>query len=194
MSTDDAPDRPIPNSYWVVRDRLAAGEYPGHWQPDKAAAKVGTLLDAGIDHFVDLTEEGECTSFGLLLPYSDDADAEARRRGLTACWERHPICDENVPCSPEEMTAILDAIDTALDDGKTVYVHCYGGIGRTGTVVGCWLVRHGSSGDEALDRVGELFERMEKAPYRSGSPETSEQEAYVRNWTEPPRATEGVTP
>ena len=97
----------------------------------------------------------------------------------------------SVPRSPEEMTAILDAIDVALDDGKTVYVHCYGGIGRTGTAVGCWLVRHGSSGNEALYRVGELFEGMAKAPYRSGSPETCEQEAYVRNWTEP--SLEGVT-
>lgn len=34
----------------------------------------------------------------------------------------------------------------ALAAGQTVYVHCYGGIGRTGTVVGCWLVRHGLSG------------------------------------------------
>ncbi len=24
-----------------------------------------------------------------------------------------------------------------------VYVHCWGGVGRTGTVVGCWLLRHG---------------------------------------------------
>ena len=48
------------------------------------------------------------------------------------------------------MASILDAIDAALDGGKTVYVHCWGGVGRTGTVVGCWLVRHGKTGDEAL--------------------------------------------
>ena len=31
-----------------------------------------------------------------------------------------------------------------------MYLHCWGGVGRTGTVVGCWLVRHGRTGDEAL--------------------------------------------
>ena len=168
---------PIPNSYWVVSGCFAAGEYPGAMDPVETT-KLGTLLDAGIDNFIDLTELGE------LVAYSGIVEREARRRGLTVECERYPIRDMSVPRSPEEMTSILDAIDDALDDGRTVFVHCWGGIGRTGTVVGCWLVRHGSSGDEALDRVGELFKGMEKAPYRSGSPETPQQEAYVRNWTE----------
>ena len=46
---------------------------------------------------------------------------------------------------------ILDEIDGAILNGKTVYVHCLGGIGRTGTVVGCYLVRHGiAAGGKAL--------------------------------------------
>ena len=187
MSTANSPIPPISNSYWVVPGQFAAGEYPGAEDPVEAATKLGTLLDAGIDHFIDLTEARECTPSGPLLPYSESANEEARCRGLTVCWERHPIRDLGIPSRPEQTADILDAIGTALSDGKTVYVHCWGGIGRTGTVVGCWLVRHGSSGDEALARVGELFEGMAKAPYRSGSPETSEQEAYVRNWVEPSR-------
>ena len=187
MSAASNPRRPIPNSYWVVPGRFAAGEYPGAKDPVEAATKLGTLLDAEIDHFIDLTEEEEPTPLGPLAAYSEIAHEQARRRGLTVEWERCPIRDEGIPRSSEQTAGILDAIDTALGDGKTVYVHCWGGIGRTGTVVGCWLVRHGYTGDGALDRVGELFEGMEKAPYRSGSPETAEQEAYVRNWAEPSR-------
>ena len=188
MSVANNPSRPIPNSYWVDPGRLAAGEYPGAEDPGEAATKLGILLEAGIDHFIDLTEAGEPTYSGQpLARYSGYAYKAARHRGLDVGWERRPIHDLGIPSSPEQMADILDAIDSALDDSRTVYVHCWGGIGRTGTVVGCWLVRHGSSGDEALDRVGELFAGMEKAPYRSGSPETPEQEAYVRNWTEPSR-------
>ena len=40
------------------------------------------------------------------------------------------------------MLAVLDAIDIALCEGHGVYIHCWGGVGRTGTVVGCWLKRH----------------------------------------------------
>ena len=96
-----------------------------------------TLLDAGIDHFIDLTEPGE------LLPYFEIAEEEALRLGHTVEWERHPVVDASIPRSPDQMAKILDAIDDALGNNKTVYVHCWGGVGRTGTVVGCWLVRHG---------------------------------------------------
>ena len=40
MTTADIGDRPIPNSYWVVRGRLAAGEYPGSKDPVEAAEKM----------------------------------------------------------------------------------------------------------------------------------------------------------
>ena len=183
MSTADGPRRPIPNSYWVIPGSFAAGEYPGAKNPDEAAKKLGTLFDAGIDHFIDLTDAGE---YGL-LPYSGIAEQEASRRGPVVRSERHPIHDMCIPSSPAHMVSILDAIDAAMDYGKTVYVHCWGGVGRTGTVVGCWLVRHGRTGDEALDRVGELFDGMEKSPRFGSSPQTPQQIAFVRDWAEPSR-------
>ena len=92
-----------------------------------------------------------------------------------------------VPRSPLQTAGILDAIDKALEDGKNVYVHCWGGIGRTGTVVGCWLVRHGMTADEAPAQIVERWQRMEKAYRHPRWPQTPHQRSYVRNWTEPPR-------
>ncbi len=173
----DVP-HPSPNSYWVIEGRFAAGEYPGDLDPIRAESKVKGLLDGGINHFIDLTEEQE------LEPYADIAEERGLRIGRDVCWERHPILDVSVPDRPQQMTAILDAIDTALDEGRTVYVHCWGGVGRTGTVVGCWLVRHGCTGKEALCQVEELWRSMAKAqPYRD-SPETLEQKLFVLNWGE----------
>ena len=63
MLTSNSPDRPSANSYWVIPDRFVAGEYPGSWTPAQAATGLKTLLEAGINHFVDLTQPGE------LLPY-----------------------------------------------------------------------------------------------------------------------------
>ena len=84
------------------------------------------------------------------------------------------------------MTAILDAIDSSLAAGKTIYVHCWAGVGRTGTVVGCWLVRHGRTGDEALAQIAEWWKGMDqlKRSIHPTSPETSRQKTYVRNWAE----------
>ena len=112
------------------------------------------------------------------------AEEEARNLGLTVAYERHPIVDRSVPRNPEQMAKVLDAIDAALNDRKTIYIHCLGGVGRTGTVVGCWLVRRGHTGDAALRQLAEWWQEVEKVYRQPNSPETLEQKRYVRNWTE----------
>ena len=153
---------------------LRNGEYPSAVNPEEAERKVTALLEAGIDHFIDLTAEGE------LVPYSEIAREAGRRLGVEVVYERLPIADLGVPRSPEDMAGILDA---AMESGGTVFVHCWGG--RTGTVVGCWLVRHGCSGDEAFDRTAQWWREMEKANRHPRSPETTEQREYVLRWTDP---------
>ena len=179
-------DRPSPYSYWVIPGRFAAGEYPRAKDPAEAAPKVESLLKSGINHFIDLTGLNMRGQPDNLTPYSEIAQEQAHRLGLSVDWEQHTIVDGSVPETPQYMTRILDAIDAALGDDKTVYLHCLGGVGRTGTVVGCWLVRHGYTGDEALHRISELWsETGLAAKHHHGSPETREQREYVRGWTEP---------
>ena len=180
MRASSRSDRPMANTYWVVPGRFAAGEHPGAWDRGEAAARLRTLLQAGIDCFIDLTQRHEG-----LEPYAETAAQEASRLGTEFVHERHAIVDMSVPDSPQQTAVVLDAIDEALEDGKNVYVHCWGGIGRTGTVVGCWLVRHGMTGDEALAAIAERWQGMEKRYRHPRSPQTPQQRAYVRNWTEP---------
>ena len=171
--------RPSPNSYWVIEGRFAAGEYPGDRERAKAAEVLGSLLKQGIDQFIDLTEPRDG-----LDPYAHIAEGLAGDLGRSLGWTRHPIRDRSIPRTRAQMTAILDDIDSALDDGKRVYVHCWGGVGRTGTVVGCWLVRHGSSGDDALRQVDRWWKGMQKAVPFWDSPETPDQKEFVRSWSE----------
>jgi len=63
---------------------------------------------------------------------------------------------------------------------KIVYVHCLGGIGRTGTVVGCYLVRHGLPGEEALEHLQNL--RKETPDWWFQSPESSAQKNMILDW------------
>ena len=181
MSQTEIGNGPTPCSYWVVPEGLVAGEYPGAKNPGDAATKLRTLISAGIDHFIDLTEPGE------LMPYDEIARKEAERLGVSIAHERHPIPDVSIPSIPERMANILDAIDLAMSEDKTVYVHCWGGVGRTGTVVGCWLVRKGNTGDQALEQIAQWWKGMpkEKVARQPSSPETNEQCDYVRSWTEP---------
>jgi protein-tyrosine phosphatase len=78
------------------------------------------------------------------------------------------------------MARILDEVDAARGASAGVYVHCWGGLGRTGTVVGCWLVRHGLDGGDPLRRLAELRRDLPSA--RVASPQTEEQRELVRAW------------
>ena len=174
---------PQANCYWVEPGRILAGEYPGHYDPDEARRRIGRLLDAGVRSFIDLTEAGE------LVPYEATLLEEAARRGIGAVAHlRLSIPDVSVPRIPGDMVRVLDALEEAVRDRPIVYIHCWGGVGRTGTVVGCYFRRRGRTGDEALADLARLWARVEKARRKPSSPETPEQHNYVRSWAEAPAA------
>ncbi len=96
-------------------------------------------------------------------------------------YHRFPIGDFGLP-SPAQMKAILDQIDESLGAGHKLYLHCWGGIGRTGTTVGCYLVRRGLGGNEALRQLAEWWREVPKSRIHPDSPETREQAGFVQDW------------
>ena len=96
---------------------------------------------------------------------------------------RFPIGDFGLP-TPQQMNSILDAVDEALQAGHKVYLHCWGGIGRTGTTVGCYLVRQGKTAEEALDQLSTWWRGVPKSRYHLHSPETLEQMEFIRHWAQ----------
>jgi len=175
-------DRPHGNCYWVVPGKLMAGEYPGSFAESETRIRLRAILEAGITCFVDLTEPDE------LEPYDSILQEESESRGITCTHLRHAIPDMDTPGSPIEMTRILDAIDDAIAAGQVVYVHCWGGVGRTGTVVGCYLVRHGMTGQEAVECIDEKWKTVTKSSYHPHSPETAAQEMMIRDWNRADRS------
>ena len=175
-SESQSNPRPIAASYWVEQGRLLAGEYPAAFDEEAARNKLRTFLAVGVDTFYNLT-----TPHDPLLPYANLLAQEAAVLGHEVIHRPYEIMDLGVP-TPDMMTIILDQIDADLEDGRTVYVHCWGGIGRTGTVVGCWLVRHGVPAADALAFIQAGVDSTPKAGRRS--PETNEQQAYVKRWQE----------
>ena len=168
--------RPSTHTYWV-NDNLLAGHYPGDQNPDVAARKIREYLASGVDCFVDLTRPGE------MAPYESILRAEAAAIGRNVEYHRHTIPDMGVP-ERYAMLRLLDMLDDAVAAGHTVYVHCWGGVGRTGTVVGCYLVRHGMTGSEALTFLRDTWTTVTQSGWHPRTPETGEQQRYVRAWRE----------
>lgn len=164
---------PIPDSYWLVPKSLLAGEYPGSFDKSEVQRKLKAFLAAGVTFFVDLTEDGE------LRPYAPTLIEEAKALGVPIIHRRFGVKDGSIP-SLEQMRDILGTIAAALADGHIVYFHCYGGIGRTGTVAGCWLVEQGMTPIEALTRLSVLRKDCPDGQIRS--PENDTQKAFVEKW------------
>jgi protein-tyrosine phosphatase len=170
--------RPFDRCYWVSEGRLLAGCYPGDLDDARARTKQDALLRAGVRVVINLTEDGESGRYGLALEdYAEPMRVLASRHGLEVAFLRHPIRDMDVP-TVARMVAVLDAVDTALRKGTPVYVHCWGGYGRTGTVVGCWLNRHGrATGAGALRAIDDLRTGMP-----GESPQTDAQRRMIEAW------------
>jgi protein-tyrosine phosphatase len=165
---------PHVDSYWVIENQFAAGAYPSSPVESDGRVKIQALLRAGITCFVDLTQHGD-----VYFPYKVMLNREAEEYNLAAKRYNFPIVDYDIP-GEEMMTDILNLIDQNLASGKKIYVHCVGGVGRTGTVVGCYLVRHGLTGAAALERITELRQQTDTA--WKNSPESDFQINFVKSW------------
>ncbi len=140
--------------------RLIAGRHPSAGELEDAARVVRKLVERGVTLFLDLTHDGE------LEPYGHLVEPPVRRLS-------RPIRDLSVPPG-EALVETLDVIDTEVEAGGLVYLHCWAGCGRTGVVAGCWLVRHGAQPEEALARIAETR--------GLGCPQTLEQRLTILSW------------
>ncbi|MQG18939.1 MAG: hypothetical protein FI687_04115 [SAR202 cluster bacterium] len=190
----------IPPYSYIVSDQISAGDYPGKqhpkffWRifvskfyeilafikhPSKGyfgpTKRLNTLIEAGTNSFIDLTEEEE------LPPYSHSIKLINSNSKLskTIKYKRIPIKDLSTPAK-NEMEEILNYIDQEITTGNKIYIHCLRGLGRTGIVVGCYFVRHGYTGKEAINKIASL--RKDLPNNWLQSPQTKTQKEFVINW------------
>lgn len=180
---------PIKNSYLVHRDlNIYAGEYPGDKTEMMCKAKLSDVVRK-CSFFFDLTESGELIPYEYYLTNEGKGQIHhARHKKLLHV--RFPIQDSGVPESTYSVTRLLDSIihigKSTEGSGDGIYIHCWGGVGRTGTIVAClyayMLKAKGFSAEsiyeQAMRSLNDSFSRCPKSKYRI-SPETREQKNFV---------------
>ncbi len=142
---------------WVEEGKIAGMRQPGSLYP--LARDLADLKDAGVDAIVSLTEISLDQS--LLVQF-----------GMT--YFRVPILDFHPP-TLSDINQVISFTRSSLASEHAVVIHCTAGLGRTGTMLACWLVSEGVSPDNAIFKVRSL---------RPGSIETSEQEQIIFDYAD----------
>jgi atypical dual specificity phosphatase len=129
--------------YWVQEGLLAGSSRPGGLRDEHLSADLAELQAHGIGSIVSMTE----------TPIDQLAVEEL---GIT--YAHIPVVDFTAPTVPQILDA-LGVIDEAHADRRAVLVHCAAGQGRSATILGTWLIRQGSTTDEAVGHLRSVCDR-----------------------------------
>jgi ADP-ribosyl-[dinitrogen reductase] hydrolase len=141
--------------------------------PEDFDADLDAIVAFGATRLVTLMEPDELAFIGI---DPKRLNREATVRGLQ--WLHLPIRNLSTPSSNWEANWLKagEELRAELGAGGRFAMHCYAGLGRTGTVAARLLIEHGMRPDAAIAAVRQT---------RPGSIETLEQERYVLRgaWT-----------
>ena len=151
LSDDEIRQIILPNFSWLVDHQLGALSYP------ESEDALILLKNMGIQVLINLTEE----------PLPEEI---LRKVGLLT--EHIPVEDFTAP-TLNQVEQTITLIHFYLGKHMPVAVHCIAGLGRTGTIIACYLVEEGESAMEAITSV---------RGWRPGSIETLDQEAVIQEY------------
>jgi protein-tyrosine phosphatase len=172
--------KPFERSFAVFPNWLWGGAYPGDRDRVVLERKMNGLAECGVKAIFNLMEDDEIDHDGKpFLPYHEEFEQAVE--GNTILYTKLPIPDVGV-VSVNTMGTYLDRIHTAVSKVPT-FIHCWGGRGRTGTVLGCFLVDSGiASGEEALKYLQRVRLLYKDPKANFPAPETLQQQRMVINW------------
>lgn len=131
MATLEGPSR----FSWVLPDQLAGSGRPGRYAP--LERDLAFLREKGVDVIISLLE----STLNL-------------KEYVEAGFDTHhfPVEDFTAPTLDQTADA-CDIIETSIAGGGRVLVHCNAGIGRTGTLLACFLAHQGVEPEAAVRRI-----------------------------------------
>lgn len=148
---------------WLGKLAMAARPRGGDWLEDD----LSSWKREGVDSVLSLLTPEEEKDLNL----REEASAAKK---LQMEFASFPIPDRQVPKSEAKWADVLERVTRTLSEGQNVVVHCRQGIGRSGLVAACLLVRKGMSPGAAVELVS--------AARGVSVPETSEQRDWIDHY------------
>ncbi|CAF3802394.1 unnamed protein product [Adineta steineri] len=124
---------PTSTSHWIIRDVLLASAYPGAKDYDEHRQITRSIYESGVHVFVNLMEPKELVRF---TPYESDIQEYARQDNQKIKFISFPMPDQYICRDNEKLLDFcLNLCKRIRDDQQKILVHCWGGHGRTGTIM-----------------------------------------------------------
>ena len=134
-----------PEIYFVCTIKQGALSVMPKPSSEHLEADILHYKSLGVTKILCLLESQEIKHLGL-------ENQEALCISHSLLYQNVPIVDRGVP----ELSLLKTLIPQLLDEiekGAHLAIHCYGGVGRTGTVANCLLIASGMSATQALDKI-----------------------------------------
>lgn len=137
------------NFFWLIPHKIAGGSLP------RTPSDIEILVNYKIKHVISLIE--------------NPSEILKLTKGFDIKMYSIPIVDFSIP-TQSQIQQFLSLISKNIEHNQATFVHCFGGCGRTGTMLAVYLVHSGYNAFDAIKRVREL---------RPCSMETEEQEQVI---------------
>jgi hypothetical protein len=135
------PRGPLPNTCWVIPGKLLGGGYPGGSKEPDHTKRINAILNEGVSTFVCLMPHEQLR--GQRNPgfrFNDYMGTATHLAGKPLTFLQAPIPDGST-ATDSLARAAAETIISELKQGSICYVHCWGGNGRTGTILSIVLAR-----------------------------------------------------
>jgi protein-tyrosine phosphatase len=164
-----------PEIYWIKspwKGHLAVLPRPrgGEWLEDEIAG----FRKAGVDVMVSALEKPE----EAMLELTEESEL-CGANGIE--FISFPITDGTAPVSEKNVEELARLLESRLESGKNVAIHCRAGIGRCATLAACVLILSGMNYQAAFERIGQAR--------GCHVPDKKEQEEWVERFEENCKAT-----
>jgi protein-tyrosine phosphatase len=193
---------PSDESNWVLPDVLLVGAFPGVPDDDENWELITSILGLGVTTFVCLQDEYSDEApeedwryerNGAIRPYFRDvreivkqveeADPDEFPNIHITSSDLHFIHFPIIDCDIGEDDAVYGlAVDLVerLAKGEVIYLHCWGGHGRTGSLVCIMLhLMYGLSAKDSMERC-QFVHDLRRVPMEVSSPQKPSQRNQVR--------------